>query len=215
MANENDPEVIAAREAEETRLREEQERKDEEARLESEAAAARERAGAGATGPALEVAGVKVTGDAQVDGKGDAQGSTVHGTGGPEGSRPLAGEQVTELMKAQVERGGGEIPGVRDSIVGGLGLSPEQAIVKEKLRTAPRIAFFIPLDPGEKPGAYRSVTINTYRCEVVKGKMVTLPLPIAQILMQAYDIESETLNESEFNLARADAGTRDALGLSA
>lgn len=106
-----------------------------------------------------------------------------------------------------------KVPGLQDAPTQGLALSDEQLFIKRKLANEPRTPMFIPLDPGEKPGAYRSVTINGYRSEVKKGKMVQLPVSIAKLLMDAYQIEAETLNDNEFNLANADASKRAALGL--
>jgi len=104
------------------------------------------------------------------------------------------------------------VPGMRDAPTQGLSLTDEQLLVKEKLAKEPRVTMFVPLDPGEKAGdAYRSVTINGYRSEVKKGKMVKLPESIATLLMQAYEIEAETLNNNEFNLSNASESKRSAL----
>lgn len=103
------------------------------------------------------------------------------------------------------------IPNVADKPFGDASLSDEALLIKEKLSKEPKITFFVPLDPGEKPGAYRSVTINGYRCEVKKGVMVALPQSIAKLLMNAYQIEADVLNNNEYNLANKDQGTRNAL----
>lgn len=106
-----------------------------------------------------------------------------------------------------------KIPGVTEKNLAGVALSDEALKVKAKLAKEPRIQTFVPLDSGERPGAYRSVTINGYRCEVKKGKLVSLPQSIATLLLKSMEIEMDTLNNDERNLANADEGTRRALGL--
>lgn len=106
-----------------------------------------------------------------------------------------------------------EIPGVRDASIGGLQLTEMAAITKAKLALEPKVQIVIPLDAGEKKGAYRSVTINGYRCEIKKNVMVSVPKSIAALVMSAYQTEYETLNNNEYNLADADAEKKKALGL--
>ena len=102
---------------------------------------------------------------------------------------------------------------VKDAMGGGLSLGKEQLLVKEKLAKEDRYAFYLPLDPGEKKGAVRAVTINGYRCEVPKGMQVQLPESIYRLLVRAYDAEAEVLNDHENNLAFAGEDKRRALGL--
>lgn len=105
------------------------------------------------------------------------------------------------------------IPFVKDATPNQLSLSGEQLAVKEKLANEEKFAFYLPLDPGEKKGVVRPVTINGYRCEVPKGMQVMLPKSIYLLLVQAYDAEAEVLNNHENNLANADGETRRALGI--
>lgn len=73
--------------------------------------------------------------------------------------------------------------------------------------------IFLPLEAGERRGiAYRSVTINGYRCEVKKGMMVQVPQSIYEILMNSMNDTAES-TEIEENLDRADARKRSALGM--
>jgi len=106
-----------------------------------------------------------------------------------------------------------EIPGVVERNIGGVSLSAEAQAVKEKLAKEAKMPMFIPLDPGEKPGAYRSVSINGYRCEVKKGKMISLPMSIAKLLMESYQIEAEVLNDNSRNLNNASPEKLRALGM--
>lgn len=106
-----------------------------------------------------------------------------------------------------------QIPGVVDKPIAGVSLSEEALKVKAILAKEPRTPFFIPLDQGERPGSYRSVTINGYRCEIKKNVMVNLPQSLIQLLMQSMQVEAEALADNERNLNNADAGTRRALGL--
>lgn len=116
----------------------------------------------------------------------------------------MKADKVAELKSMQ-------IPNVKDQPFGDATLSDEALRVKEILAKEAKMPIFIPLEPGEKPGVYRSVTINGYRCEVKKGMMVQLPMSIAKLLMDAYQIESEVLNNNEYNLANKDQATRNAL----
>lgn len=102
---------------------------------------------------------------------------------------------------------------VKDAPVGDLSIGGEQLVIKNKLAKEEKYAFYVPLDPGEKKGAVRAVTINGYRCEVPKGMQVMLPRSIYLLLVQAYDAEAEVLNNHESNLANADQDKRRALGI--
>lgn len=122
-------------------------------------------------------------------------------------------EQKTSpsLNTANTDGGEIEIQGVVDRPLAGLSLSEEAFLVKKKLASEEKIPFFIPLDPGERKGAYRSVTINGYRCEVKKNVMVPLPKSIVTLLMQSMQMESDALNSSDRNLSNVDEETRKAL----
>ena len=84
---------------------------------------------------------------------------------------------------------------------------------KEKLSKEPKVTMMIPLDPGEKAGAYRTVQINGYRFDVRKNTMVALPQSVAQLLMDAYRITNDVLENNPLNLSRADEEKRRALGV--
>ena len=84
---------------------------------------------------------------------------------------------------------------------------------KEKLAKQPKVRMMIPLDPGEKAGAYRTVIINGYRFDVRKNTMVDLPEAVAALLSDAYRITSDVLENSPLNLNNADAEKRKALGV--
>lgn len=120
---------------------------------------------------------------------------------------PVVPAQKPEVVK------NGNIAFVKDAPVGDLSLSTEQLFIKNKLAKQDKYAFYLPLDPGEKKGAVRAVTINGYRCEVPKGMQVQLPYSIYKLLMRAYDAEAEVLNNHESNLANADEDKRRALGI--
>lgn len=104
-----------------------------------------------------------------------------------------------------------EIPDVKDASIGGLQLSEEALATKKILAKEPRLPFIIPLDPGEKPGAWRSVTINTYRMQITKGVLVYVPQSIWQQLADAYSVPQIALNNHPNNLALADEEKRRAL----
>lgn len=62
---------------------------------------------------------------------------------------------------------------------------------KHELLTGPKTMFMVPLQPGEKPGATETVSINGYRLNVKKGAMVKIPVPMAQAIAEKYQIEME------------------------
>lgn len=84
---------------------------------------------------------------------------------------------------------------------------------KEKLSKEPKVRMMIPLDPGEKAGAYRTVMINGYRFDVRKNTMVDLPQSVASLLADAYQITSDVLENNPLNLAHAGESKRRALGM--
>lgn len=84
---------------------------------------------------------------------------------------------------------------------------------KIKLSKEPKVRMMIPLDPGEKAGAYRTVVINGYRFDVRKNTMVDLPQSVASLLANAYQITSDVLENNPLNLNRADSEKRRALGM--
>lgn len=104
------------------------------------------------------------------------------------------------------------LPVYRDAPLGGAGLSEEAKLVKAELEKQPKFAFHVPLEPGERAGqSYRVCTINGYRCEVRKGVQVLLPEAMYKLLLDAYRIETQTLDENPFNLDRQPNEVRAAL----
>ena len=84
---------------------------------------------------------------------------------------------------------------------------------KIKLSKEPKVRMMIPLDPGEKAGAYRTVVINGYRFDVRKNTMVDLPQSVASLLADAYQITSDVLENNPLNLNRASSEAKRALGM--
>jgi len=69
------------------------------------------------------------------------------------------------------------------------GLMPEAMRTKEILDTKPKVSLWLPLDRGEKVGiATEFVSINGYPYWVKKGVMVLVPQPVAELLMNMYNI---------------------------
>lgn len=62
---------------------------------------------------------------------------------------------------------------------------------KRELEAGPQIAYVVPLDPGEKPGAVQVVSLNGYALTIKKGVRVTIPIAMADILDEKYQVESE------------------------
>lgn len=84
---------------------------------------------------------------------------------------------------------------------------------KQKLAAEPKVRMMIPLDPGEKAGAYRTVLINGYRFDVRKNTMVDLPQSVAALLTKSYSITSDVVENHPNNLAHANAETQRSLGV--
>jgi hypothetical protein len=70
-------------------------------------------------------------------------------------------------------------------------IKDEVALTKAILDKAPHINFLIPLAEGEKAPAYETVQINGYKLTVEKGKMVNIPMPVANLLAEKYRIQME------------------------
>ncbi len=92
-----------------------------------------------------------------------------------------------------------------------INLNAEQRKFKGILDKQPKITMSIPLYPGEKVGtAYETCTINDYRFQIPKGKMVALPKQIAEMLMEHYNIQSDPSQLApEYSLARNPEKVRD------
>jgi hypothetical protein len=56
--------------------------------------------------------------------------------------------------------------------------------MKEFLWKQPKITIMIPLELGEKDGAYLPVTLNGYRLNIRKNTYVEVPKPIADLLRE-------------------------------
>lgn len=67
-------------------------------------------------------------------------------------------------------------------------LSEMAARTKKALDAGPQMTIAIPLGQGEKKGAKDSVTINGYRREFLKGEQVTLPVDMAKLVLDHYNI---------------------------
>lgn len=125
---------------------------------------------------------------------------------------PVAPAPVAPVAQASVEFDRrAPIQGLRedaDTSIEGIALA-----TKIKLSQQPKVRMMIPLDPGEKAGAYRTVVINGYRFDVRKNTMVDLPESVARLLADAYAITNDVIENNPLNLAHANAAKRDALGV--
>lgn len=66
----------------------------------------------------------------------------------------------------------------------------DQERTRAALAKEPKIPFIIPLYEGEKAGIAReSVTINGYRFDIQKGKMMDLPKSVVELLSAHYQIQ--------------------------
>lgn len=126
---------------------------------------------------------------------------------------PSAKVQAAPVAQAAVVPSNPQIEGIKDAPAGDTSLSGEALIIKRKLAAQPKMPIFLPLEAGERRGvAYRSVTINGYRCEVKKGMMVQVPQSIYEILMNSMNETAES-TEIEENLDSASPEKKRALGM--
>lgn len=70
------------------------------------------------------------------------------------------------------------------------GLMPEAISTQKILDARPKVSIWLPLTGGEKLGiAQEFVSINGYPYWIKKGMMVMVPQPVAELLMNLYNIE--------------------------
>lgn len=76
-------------------------------------------------------------------------------------------------------------------------LNVQEALVGDAMHTKKvldkedKIMFMVPLSPHEKEGAYEEVYINGYRMTIKKGVMVQVPVSVANLLANKYQIEMD------------------------
>lgn len=107
-------------------------------------------------------------------------------------------KHVVESINASKTGKDFKIENIKDST--DLNLSEAALMTKKKLALEPRQPFFIPLEPYETAGAWRSVTINGYRFQIRKGEYVPLPITVIKLLMDSMNMESKVLTDNPYNL---------------
>ncbi len=60
---------------------------------------------------------------------------------------------------------------------------------RKEIEKAPKTMFMVPLDLGEKAGAAKVVSLNGLAYTIKKGALVEIPIPIAEILAEQYEVE--------------------------
>lgn len=80
--------------------------------------------------------------------------------------------------------------------------------MKAHLESQPKVSILIPLEKGEKKGAFQPFTINGYRFTVPKGQMVQVPEQVAQMIADRFNVELEIRGQS---LENRDEKTKEAL----
>lgn len=81
---------------------------------------------------------------------------------------------------------------------------------KQWLEQQPKMLFSIPLEPGEKIGAWQSYCVNGYRLVIKKGVMVELAIPIVEVLAERMNMQLGAGIGSQY-LATRDDKIADAL----
>lgn len=74
---------------------------------------------------------------------------------------------------------------------------------KKALAAAPKTKWIVNLEPGERPGATISVTINGYRLSIKKGVLVEIPVPVAEVLASHYNVQSDVALQMSSNAQAA------------
>lgn len=93
-------------------------------------------------------------------------------------------------------------------------LTEDAKMQKEYFAKQPKVIMNIPLKEGEKAGqAYETVQVNGYRLQIMKGRSVSLPMGIAEILANHYNIQLGTggIPEEAGMLADRDNASAQAL----
>src|SRR3990167_10427485 len=80
--------------------------------------------------------------------------------------------------------------------------------MRDALEAQPKVSFMIPLSEGENAGSFQPVTINGYQMRVPKGEIVQVPLQVAEMLAERYNIE---MNLGKKNLISRSKDIQDAL----
>lgn len=70
------------------------------------------------------------------------------------------------------------------------------ADTKYILDHAPKVSFLIPLAESDVANAEETVEINGYKYTIKKGNMVTIPQPVADLLMNKYRVEREVAQKA-------------------
>lgn len=70
---------------------------------------------------------------------------------------------------------------------------------KAILDKRPKVMIMLPLEPGEKEGAYDSAQINGHRYQVRKGEMVALPDCVAELFAEKYRIKMNAGKEKRLD----------------
>ena len=85
------------------------------------------------------------------------------------------------------------------------GLSQTALMTKKLLDKKPKVTIHIPLAPGEKLGQAREfVSINGYSFIIMKGKQVSVPEPVANLVMNHLGVESgNTETGKDFRIDRS------------
>jgi hypothetical protein len=71
--------------------------------------------------------------------------------------------------------------------------------IKAALDKQEKVSFHIPLEDNEEEGAFEVVQINGYIIQIKKGEMVKIPLSVAKILANSYNVQMNAGREKLLN----------------
>lgn len=121
---------------------------------------------------------------------------------------PVAPAPSVEVVQAEVRPS--EVPAnldmgqIKDASTGGINLTPEAQITKDKLSKQRKVPIIVPLEFGEKPGAVKIVNINGYQFEIKKNVYVEVPEAVANLIMKTQRQSVEARANNPRNLANVD-----------
>ena len=61
--------------------------------------------------------------------------------------------------------------------------------MKEQLEAQPKVMIMIPLEKGERAGTEHPFCINGYKFKVPKGRMVSVPEQVAEMVAERFSVE--------------------------
>ena len=116
------------------------------------------------------------------------------------GSAPSAPKPAGRGPVPQGRQAGAVKTATNAPLSGGVSDKSDLALTGDALRTKeimdkePKVSYIIPLQIGERKGAYETASINGYKLTIQKGVRVMIPEPFAKLLDEMLGIQ-ETVGQ--------------------